>query len=107
MKLKLSKYTLLLILIIAVGIFFRLYKSVIYFPYGHDNDLAGWVIKDILLNKHLRLVGQETSTQGIFIGSLYYYLLIPFYLLTGLDPVGAILLSVVLGMFGIWSFYFV
>ena len=107
MKLKLSKYTLLLILIIAVGIFFRLYKSVIYFPYGHDNDLAGWVIKDILLNKHLRLVGQETSTQGIYIGALYYYLLIPFYLLTKMEPTGGIILSAILGAFTIWSTYFV
>ncbi|KKU90716.1 MAG: hypothetical protein UY23_C0008G0001, partial [Candidatus Jorgensenbacteria bacterium GW2011_GWA1_48_11] len=91
----------------AVGLFLRAYKAEIYFPYGHDNDLAGWVIKDIVVNGHLRLIGQETSTQGIFIGALYYYLLIPFYLLTNFDPVGSILLYVILGMFGIWSFYFV
>ena len=107
MKFKLNKYSIALIVILAAGLFLRVYKARMYLPYGHDNDLEGWVIKDILVNGHFRLIGQETSTQGIFIGSLYYYLLIPFYLLTGLDPVGAILLSVVLGMFGIWSFYFV
>ena len=91
----------------AVGLFLRAYKAETYFPYGHDNDLAGWVVKDVVVNGHLRLIGQETSTQGIFIGALYYYLLIPFYLLTNFDPVGSILLYVILGMFGIWSFYYV
>ena len=107
MKFKINKYSLLLFLIMGVGLFLRAYKAETYFPYGHDNDLAGWVIKDVLVNGHLRLIGQETSTQGIFIGALYYYLLIPFYLLTNLDPVGGIFLYVISGMFGIWSFYFV
>jgi hypothetical protein len=78
-----------------------------YLPFGHDHDLAGWIIKDVVVNKHLRLIGQETSTQGVFIGALYYYLLIPFYFLTKFEPTGGIFLSLILSLFAIWSFYFV
>lgn len=107
MRLKFNQYTVLLILIIMAGLFFRLYKSIIYLPYGHDNDLAGWVIRDIVFNKHFRLVGQETSTQGIYIGAFYYYLLIPFYLITSMEPTGGIILSAILGAFTVGSVYFV
>ena len=74
--------------------------------YGHDQDLAGWIIKDILVNGHLRLIGQETSSQGVFIGPLFYYLQIPFYLLTKMDSSGTIILVTILGLFSIFSFYF-
>ncbi|MCH7640945.1 glycosyltransferase family 39 protein [Patescibacteria group bacterium] len=100
-----SNYILLGILIL--GLFLRIYKPGQLFLYGHDNDLAGWIVKDVVANKHLRLIGQETSTIGIYIGPLYYYALIPFYLLFGMDPIGGVALVAVLGLFSIWSFYYV
>jgi hypothetical protein len=90
-----------------LGIFLRLYKAKTFLSFGHDNDLEGWVIKDIVVNGHFRLIGQETSTQGVFIGALYYYLLLPFYLLTKMEPTGGIFLSAVLSTFSIWSIFFV
>ena len=97
----------LLLTILTVGLFLRAYKPLSWFMYSHDQDLAGWMVKDILVNKHLRLVGQETSSQGVFIGPLFYYLQIPFYLLTGMDPAGPLVLGIILGVFAIYSFYFV
>jgi len=102
-----DKYGLVFLVIIAAGLFLRLYKAETYLPYGHDNDLESWIVKDIVINKHFRLVGQETSTQGVFIGALYYYLLVPFYLLAKMQPSGTIFLSVLLGVFTIWSAYYV
>lgn len=96
-----------LIGILLLSVFLRLYNFQELFYYSHDNDLAGWFIKDVVVNHHLRLIGQETSTRGIFIGPLFYYLQIPFYLLTNMDPIGATLLSALLGTFATWSIYFV
>ncbi len=102
-----KRSNMLLLLILFLGFFLRTYKVQELFLYGHDQDLAGWFVRDVVENKHLRLIGQETSTQGIFIGPLYYYLLIPFYLLFGMDPIGGIVLVTVLGIFSIFSFYWV
>jgi uncharacterized membrane protein len=110
LKLKIKKFiarNYLFLIILGLGLFLKSYKPLQLFIYSHDQDLAGWMIKDILVNKHLRLIGQETSTQGVFIGPLFYYLLIPFYLLFNMDPAGGVLMVTLLGAFGIWSFYFV
>ena len=97
----------LFLIILAIGVFLRSYKAIDWFMYTHDQDLAGWMIKDILLNKHLRLIGQETSSHGIFIGPVFYYLLIPFYLLTKMDPAGSLILPILISVFTISSFYWV
>src|SRR3989304_8690751 len=78
----------LILIILILGLFLRLYKAQELFLYGHDHDLAGWFVRDVVENMHFRLIGQDTSTQGIFIGPVYYYLLVPFYLLSGMDPIG-------------------
>lgn len=97
----------ILLIILAIGLLLRLYKFDELFSYGHDQDLLGWTIRDILENKHLRLIGQETTNQGVFIGPLFYYLLIPFYLITKMDPIGGIIYSTLIGMASIFSFYYV
>lgn len=95
------------ILILAVGLFLRLYKPLDFYIYNHDGDLASWIVKDVVVNHHFRLIGQETSVHGVFIGALFYYLLIPFYLIGKMDPLGGIVLSTLIGTFAIFSFYWV
>lgn len=97
----------LFLVVLLVGIFLRAHKGVEWFPYSHDHDLNGWIIRDILENKHLRLIGQETTSNGVFIGPLFYYLLIPFYLVFGMDPKGSLILPIIISGFSIFSFYFV
>ncbi|OGM19087.1 hypothetical protein A2686_00805 [Candidatus Woesebacteria bacterium RIFCSPHIGHO2_01_FULL_38_10] len=93
--------------ILVLGFFLRIYKLEELFLYGHDQDLASWFVKDVVINKHLRLIGQETSTQGIFIGPIYYYFLIPFYLVFDMDPIAGTVAITTLGLFSIFSFYYV
>ncbi|MDP3994320.1 MAG: glycosyltransferase family 39 protein [bacterium] len=103
---KFAKDNWIFLSILIIGILFRTYKPIQSYMYTHDQDLAGWIVKDILVNKHLRLIGQETSSQGVFIGPLFYYLQIPFYLLTKMDPSGTIFLVTMLGVLTIFSFFF-
>jgi len=105
--LKILRENWILVVILCIGLFLRAYKPLELFAYNHDQDLAGWFIKDVLVNHHFRLVGQETSSKGIFIGPLFYYLQIPFYLIAGMDPAGALALPVIIGVFAIFSCYFV
>jgi hypothetical protein len=101
---KINKY---LLLILLIGLFLRAYHPLALFQYGHDQDLIGWFVRDVIFNHHLRLIGQETSSHGIFIGPYFYYLLIPFYVLAHMDPSGSILLSIILGVFTVFSIHFV
>ncbi len=104
---KILKEHWLFVVILIVGLILRLYKSVEWFSFAHDQDLASWVVKDIVVNKHLRLIGQETSTQGIFIGGLWYYFLIPFYLLFNMNPLGSFYASVLVGLITLISIYYI
>src|SRR3989338_9818731 len=94
--LKKKSNILILFLIILIGLFFRTYLAVERFEFGHDGDLYSWIVKDIAVNHHFRLIGQLTSAPGIFIGGLFYYLLTPLFLLTNMNPVGGIFLSILI-----------
>lgn len=97
----------LLVAILILGFVSRAYQYKERFIYAHDSDLASWIVKDIVVNHHTRLIGQLTSSPGIFIGSLFYYSLIPFYLLTNMDPIGSVAFSWIVGLVGIVSIYYV
>lgn len=97
----------ILIAILILALFLRFYKFKEFYIFSHDQDLASWVVKDILVNKHLRLIGQETSSKGVFIGALFYYLQIPFYLIGKMNPLPTVFLPMILGVFATFSVYFV
>ncbi|MBI4038753.1 glycosyltransferase family 39 protein [Candidatus Daviesbacteria bacterium] len=99
--------TLILGIILILGLFFRTYKIIDRFEFAHDGDLYSWIIKDILVNGHLRLIGQQTTAPGIFIGPAYYYLITPFFILSNMDPIGVLIPITLLGLFTIFSYYFV
>ncbi len=101
------KINAILITILILGVFTRSYQLLERFNYAHDNDLASWIIKDIVIDKHVRLIGQLTSSPGVFIGPLWYYLQIPFYLLGHMDPGYVPFLSVGVGLVAIISIYYV
>lgn len=102
-----TKIPAILIIALLLGLVMRGWQAKERFLYAHDSDLASWMVKDIVVDKHLRLVGQETSAQGIFIGPMFYYSLIPFYLATNLDPVGSLAYSIAIGLVAIASLFFV
>lgn len=100
-------HLLFLTLILIIGLFFRTYKIVEHFEFSHDADLYSWIVKDIVVNHHFRLIGQLTSAPGIFIGPFFYYMLIPFFILTKMDPIGALIPITAIGLLTILSYFFV
>jgi hypothetical protein len=58
---KFLRNNIFIIVILIAGFFFRVYHLQELFYYSHDNDLAGWFIKDVVIDHHPRLIGQETS----------------------------------------------
>lgn len=103
-----KKYVFLgFLTVLIIGLFFRTYQVFDKFEFAHDGDLYSWVVRDIVDSKHLRLIGQVTSTPGIFIGPLFYYALIPFFVLNGMDPVGGIYMVTILSVLTMISFFYV
>ncbi len=100
-------HILILGLILFISLFFRSFQIVERFGYGHDAELFGWIVKDIVVNHHPRLIGQLTSAEGIFIGPLFYYLLVPFFLLFKMDPIGALVPVTLIGLLTTLSYYLV
>ncbi len=98
---------MVLFLIITLGIFFRTYQVVERTDFGHDADLYSWIVKDLVVNQHFRLVGQETSAPGVFIGPFFYYSLVPFYLLFNMDPVAAHFPITIVGVLTVISYFLV
>ena len=97
----------ILIIAILLGLVMRGFQYRERFMYNHDTDLSAWIIKDIIVDKHIRLIGQQTTTLGIFIGPLFYYSLIPFYLLGGMDPLPSVAFSWIVSLLGVISIYWI
>ena len=107
---KIKKFVLnhkAIVLILGIAVFMRTAMALELFMYSHDQDLLSWFVKDIVVNKNLRLIGQETSVHGVFIGPLFYYAAVPFYLLWGMNPVGGIALSTLIGAASCLSIFYV
>jgi len=105
-KFNISKTYLLLMIIILVGALFRTYNLPERFGFAHDADLYSWIVKDIVVDHNLRLIGQETSASGVYIGPLFYYLLIPFFLIFNMDPIGSAYLGLVIGLLTTLSYFY-
>lgn len=105
--LKRRPHILILGLILLIALFFRTYKVIDRFEFAVDGDLYSWIVKDILINHHLRLIGQLTTASGIFIGAAWYYLITPFFLLTNMYPTAAIIPTTIIGILTVFSYYLV
>lgn len=104
---KKNTHIIILFFILFLALFFRTYDIVNRFEFAHDGDLYSWIVKDIVIDKHFRLIGQLTSAHGIFIGPAFYYTLIPFFLLFKMDPLGATIPITAIGIATVASYYWV
>jgi len=96
-----------IVLVVLLGLVLRIYKGEELFYYNHDTDLLGWFVKEVATQKSWRLIGQQTSIQGIFIGPFFYYLATIFYLIFDYDPIGGVVMITLIAIFTIFSLYYV
>lgn len=101
-----KKEILLILLILFVAAFFRLYKISDYMTFLGDEGRDAIVAKDILHGK-LTLLGPRASAGDFFLGPAYYYMIAPFLLLTNYDPVGPAIMVAIFGVATVALIYFV
>jgi 4-amino-4-deoxy-L-arabinose transferase-like glycosyltransferase len=77
------------------------------FSFGWDQARDANVIWSMLIEGKPTLIGpQVVSDNAFFLGPLWYYLLTPFYIISGLDPLGAIYSVIFTGLITILAMYF-
>ncbi|EKE15335.1 MAG: hypothetical protein ACD_12C00064G0001 [uncultured bacterium] len=103
---KKHKFILLFLLIVLVGMYLRFYRIESVQSFGWDQGRDAWKTRDIIKGQ-IVLNGPRTGVGHFHLGSIWYYMLVPFYLLTNLDPVGAIYLNIIVNLFNFVAIFFV
>jgi Dolichyl-phosphate-mannose-protein mannosyltransferase len=96
---------ILLILILAIGAFMRLYKISGYMTFLGDEGRDVIIVKRLLTEFHPPLIGPGTSIGNMYLGPAYYYMMALPLLLANFNPVGPaifIALLSILTIFFIW-----
>lgn len=106
-KLKDQKlFFLLLIVVLAVAAFLRFYKLSEYMTFLGDEGRDAIVIKNMLIDHHFPLIGPPTSVGNIYLGPLYYYMMVIPMAIFWLNPVAAAGLNAFLGVLTVAFIYY-
>jgi len=76
----------------------------IFFYYDQARDAQR--ILDIVNLHQIKLLGPETDIQGVYNGSLFYYILAPVYLISSFNPNFAALFMIFINCLGIFAIYY-
>lgn len=94
-----------LIAILLVGAFLRMYKIDSYMTFLGDEGRDAIIVRNLLVKADPILIGPGTSVGGMYLGPLYYYFMAPFLFLSNFSPVGPALGVAVLGVATIYLVY--
>lgn len=88
--------TIVSFFIIFLATFLRFYNLENKVGFNWDQEDTAFTLKKIIVDKKLTLIGTQTSEGGLFMGPLYYYFFVPFFLLFKMDPIaGPVAVSLV------------
>ena len=107
-KLKITdfiKANWLLITILLIGSFLRLYKISAYMTFLGDEGRDVLVVRNLLVHFDPILIGPGTSVGNMYLGPLYYYFMAPFLFLSNFSPVGPAVGVALLGIATIYLVY--
>lgn len=95
---------IVLFCILLLGAYLRLYRIPEYMTFLGDEGRDMLVIKRMIVDHKFTLLGPTASVGGFFLGPIYYYFMLPFVWISGLNPAGA---AVMVALFGVATIYMV
>lgn len=95
----------ILVLILLVGAFLRLYKINEFMTFLGDEGRDAIVVRNLLIKADLILIGPGTSIGSMYLGPLYYYFMAPFLFIFNFSPVGPAVEIALLGVITIFLIY--
>jgi 4-amino-4-deoxy-L-arabinose transferase-like glycosyltransferase len=94
-----------IILLLALGL--RIYRIGEFLTFLGDEGRDVRIVRDLITQGNLVFIGPQTSVGNMYLGPLYYYLMAPALLLSGLSPVGPAVMIALLGTLTVWFTWFV
>ncbi len=88
----------LLICILLVGAFVRLYKIDQYMTFLGDEGRDALIVRRLIVNHHPPLIGPGTSIGNMYLGPAYYYMMAIPLLIANFNPVGPAVFIALLGV---------
>jgi len=89
---------IIIITILFLGSFTRLYKIDQYMTFLGDEGRDVYVVRQMLLGQKIALIGPGTSIGNMYLGPLYYYLMLLPLFLSNFSPVGP---AIQIALFGV------
>lgn len=102
---KTSIYNYLLVLILGLAAFLRLYRINDLLGFWYDQGRDALVIWDLIHKGKFFLIGPTTGIEGVLRGPWYYWLLSPFYWLGCGDPIYPSVFTILTTVFAIFVLY--
>lgn len=99
------KEIIVVTVILLIGAFLRLFRISEYMHFYGDEGRDLIIVRNLLVNKDLILIGPGTSVGNMYLGPLYYYLIAPALLLSNYHPVGPAIFVAILGVVTIYLTY--
>jgi len=82
-----TPWNLLVLIILLLAFILRTYRIEALLDFHYDQGRDAKIIWDMWHSGKFFLIGPTTGLEGIFLGPFYYYLIAPFYLMGGGNPV--------------------
>lgn len=99
--------SILLGIIILLALFLRLYRIGEFMTFLGDEGRDVRIVRDLVTKGNLVFIGPQTSIGNMYLGPLYYYMMAPAMLLSGLNPVAPAATVALLGTLTVWLTWFV
>lgn len=94
-------------LVLLIALVLRLYRIGDYMTFLGDEGRDVRIVRDLITKGNLVFIGPQTSVGNMYLGPLYYYMMAPALLLSGLNPVGPAIMIALLGVITVWFTWFV
>lgn len=102
-----NKTILVLLIIVLVAAFVRLYRISDYMHFLGDEGRDVLVVKRTLIDHKITLLGPVTSVGSIYLGPIYYYMMAPFLYVFNMNPVGPAVMIALLSIFTVILIYLI
>lgn len=96
----------LLVTILLLALFFRLYRLEATMTFLEDEGRDLLIVKRMIDTGRPVLLGPQTSTGNMYLGPIYYYFITPALVLAGMNPVGPAVLIALTGVLTTYLLYY-